>query len=71
VEKKQNRAIEKTKNTFGKIKEDKLRRRVSDTYIDENKTLVKTLINTKGKNIKNKIKKTKIEKVEQLNSSLY
>lgn len=60
IQKKQNRALEKTKNTFGIIKDKKLKRRISDNYIDNNTELINTLINQNSDDIKKKIKKTKV-----------
>ena len=70
IEKKQNRALKKTEKMFGRIKDEKLARRVKDTYIEDNDKLTDTLINTGAKNIKNKIKKTKIEKPTNSNSAI-
>lgn len=61
IEKKQNRAIEETKNWFGNFRDDKLKRRVKDNYLDDNEKLIETLINKNSKSIKKVIKKTKIE----------
>jgi hypothetical protein len=61
IQKKQDRALEGTKNTFGKIKDKKIKRRINDDYIDNNSELINTLINQNSNNIKKKVKRQKVE----------
>jgi hypothetical protein len=58
--KKQDRALSETKNIIGNIKDDKLKRRSNQDYILDTEKLIDILINKNSKNIKQNIKKTKI-----------
>lgn len=61
VLKRQNRALNKAKNCFGIIKDNKVKRRIRDTYTNNQYELMKLLIDKDMKNIKTKVKKTKVE----------
>lgn len=61
TEKKRNRALEETENWIGEFKDDKLKRRVEENYIDDNEKLINALIDKDTKSIKYKIKIIKIQ----------
>lgn len=61
VENKQKRAKKKDDEIIGENKDKKISRRISDTYIENNDKLTETLIRKESKNIKNKVRKTKIK----------
>lgn len=59
-QKKQNRAISESQILFGEITNEKLNRRIQDSYIIDTHSLVDVLIDKDYKNINNKVKKIKI-----------
>lgn len=62
VVKRYDKAKEKTDNIFGTTKDKKLLRRIKKSYVKDNDKLNNKLIDVKAENIKDKIRKTKINK---------
>jgi hypothetical protein len=66
VGKKQNRAKKKNEEWgLGEHNDKNIQRRINDTYIDDNDKLTDTLIKNDSANIKNKVRKIKLEKREK------
>lgn len=61
VVKKQNRAIEETSSCFGEIKDDKLKRRINENYLNSNQALINNLIDKNSKDIKKSVKTIKVK----------
>ena len=60
-----NRAIDKTKKSFGISRDNTINRRLKKTYIDEQYKLIELLIDKETKSIKSKIRKTKLNIIEK------
>ena len=65
ISNRKNRAIDKTKKSFGISRDNTINRRLKETYIDEQYKLIELLIDKETESIKSKIRKTKLNIIEK------
>lgn len=64
AQKRRNRALEEYSVWFGETNKQSILTRIGENYLNNNKELIDTLIDTDKENIKNKIKKQKLNVIE-------